>query len=166
MFQWVPLTSGSSTQHTCDMADDPNAKPPLLPEIIEGTSWPHFLRHPVDPGERARRATQAADERAQQAADAQHELEHKQRAREQTEHGRDASLERRRRKREIVIKAAEAVAVKKTPGQVTDAALKQINTDLKLEIRNRDGSPCQMTRLDVYYIVNKNWAHLTSLRKR
>jgi hypothetical protein len=44
------------------MADDPNAKPPLLPEFIEGANWPHFLRHPVDPGERARRALQAADE--------------------------------------------------------------------------------------------------------
>jgi hypothetical protein len=157
------------------MADDSNAKPPPLPEIIEETNWPPFLRRLVTPdqGERARRAQQATDERAQQAADAaaeeQRELERKQRAREQTELGRDASLEKRRQKRAIVIKAAEAVAVKKTPGQVTDAALKQINTDLKLEIRNRDGSPCQMTRLDVYYIVNKNWAEITadtSLRKR
>jgi hypothetical protein len=51
------------------MADDPNAKPPPLPEIIEETNWPHFLRRPADSGERTRRALQAAVELRERMAD-------------------------------------------------------------------------------------------------
>jgi hypothetical protein len=51
------------------MMADPNKKKPTPPEIIvEATDWPHFLRTPVDPAERVRRAWRAADELREQIA--------------------------------------------------------------------------------------------------
>jgi hypothetical protein len=128
----------------------------------------------VDPGERARRAQQAADERAQQAADERREHERREHERVHMLPAWKGKSTRRRRKEEIVKKVAETVVVKKTPWQVAVAALKDINKHLRLEslqpggLRKQDGSPYEMTKHDVYYIVRKPeiWSGLTSLRKR
>ena len=152
MFQRFALDTGVSAQHVCDMANDPNAKP-LPPEIIvEATEWPHFLRLPVDPGERVRRAQQAVDEQRER----EFELANKQ----QTIPARKGKSAKRRRKEEIIIKIAETVVVKKTPWQVAGAALKQVNKNLKLERLS------ETTRDGIYRIVRINWSYLTSLRKR
>jgi hypothetical protein len=175
MFQRAPLTSGSSARHTCDMADDPNAKPPPPPEIIVEGDWPPFLRQPTDLGERARRAQQAADERAQQAVDEQRELERLQREREHTAHGRGEKSKRHQLKVDIYIKVAET---KVSPGTPADKAweaagnsLKQVNTHLQLEYRLRepDGSPCRRTTQRKIYDairVPRIWSRITSLRSR
>jgi hypothetical protein len=154
MFQWLPLTCGGSVQHNRDMADDPNAKPPPHPEIIVEGAWPHFLRQPTDPSERARRAQQAVDE--------QREHERKRCERLRTNPAREEKSARRRRKVEIVMKVAATAAVKTTPHQVAKDMLEQINKHLKLDRLD------EMTHDAVYRIVRvpSNWSRLTSLRKR
>jgi hypothetical protein len=153
------------------MADDSSAKPPP-PEITVEGEWPYFLRHPVDPGERARRAQQAADELAQQAADEQRELERKQRERENMLPAWKGKAERHQLKVDIIIKIAGTVVSPGTPKekawQVAGDKLAQINKHLELEnrLRERDGSPCRMSHGAVYCIVRRNWSRLTSLRKR
>jgi hypothetical protein len=149
------------------MADDPNAKP-------TPPDWPPFLRLPVDPGERARRAQQAADELAQQAVDAQRELERKQREHKHTANGRKETARRRQLKADIVFKVAETEV---SPGMPKEMAwqsagkmLERVNKHLRLEksLCKRDGSPCQMTHHDVYDAIRKPevWSRLTSLPNR
>jgi hypothetical protein len=148
------------------MTDDPNAKPPPPPPpppgiTVEG-DWPYFLRQPTDPGERARRAQQTADEQREQAADEQRERELKQRERLRTTNARTRKAAKELRRKEVFIRAAETVAVKRTPWQVAGDALEQANKILaseRLRLTDQHG---------IYHVIRVPhvWARLTSLRKR
>jgi hypothetical protein len=139
------------------MASDPKAKPPP-PEIIVEGDWPLFLRHPTDPYERARRAQQTADEQRERERERERELANKQ----QTVRAREGKAVKRRRVKEIVMRVAEAAAVKKTPWQVAGNELDQVNKHLRLNRLD------EMDRHAIYYIIRtpSNWSRLTSLRKR
>jgi hypothetical protein len=137
----------------------PPPPPPPPPEIIvEATDWPHFLRHPVDPGERARRAQQAADELR--------ERKFRLARQQQTIPGRTKKSENGRRKVDIVLKVVETMVspgtLKRKAWGVAGDALKQINKNLKLERFD------EMTQRKIYDAirVQRIWSNLTSLRKR
>jgi hypothetical protein len=165
MFQWLPLTHGSSTQHDRNMINDPNAKPPP-PEIIVEGDWPHFLRRPTDPGERARRAQQTADEQREQEYEQERELEHRQRESRRTARGREKSVEKRQQKKVVIIKVAETVILPGTPrGKAWRAArdmLERVNVSLKL------AGYGEATTRQVYDAIRAphEWGRLTSLRRR
>ena len=153
------------------MANDLNAKLPP-PEIVVEGDWSHFLRHPLDTYERARRAQQVVDEQLERELELEQrerEREHEQREREHTAPGREEKSARRRRKEAIFFEVAETVVL---PGMAPEkawwaagAALEQVKKRLKLKRLDDENKTTQDT---IYRYIRKKeiWSRLTSLRKK